>query len=1094
MKYIHVIAMALVLALVTARGQTFRGAINGTVSDPSGAVIAGAKVVATEVATNIAHNSVSTNAGEFAFQDIPTGKYTVVVSAAGFQQTTVNNVVVEAGSVYTVPVKLSVGQQASVVEVSAAVLQVDTTTTTQSDTISTAAVQDIPLNGRDFTQLISVAPGYGGYSVGGFGSVNGTRANQVNWQIDGTDNNDFWHNIPAVNQGGVSGIAGVVMPIDAVDEFSAQTQSGAEAGKSAGGTVNLTIKSGTNEFHGSGYYYNRNEFYSATSPFFVPTPSDPKSPVLRNFNSGLTLGGPLRKDKTFFFIGFEKQQYILGLEGLSTEPSTAYVNQALLLLNNANQAYGNYAPVPESTLSARLLSVLYPSSIAGAPAIPGNYFASDPSNGYSYNGVVKIDHNFNDKEHLSFHYFVGQGTQTAPTGASLALATMTSNLNYYFETAPLHVQNYSLVLNSVLTNKLTNQLLFGVSYFNQIFHDANNSFNMQALGLYLSPDATKNGKPILGASNIQIAGFDTVGVTPPEGRNDITGHLTDALSYVTGQHQLRFGGEIRQGRVDEFYFRRSLGSFNFDGSQGPWAPFCSANPTMLGCDGNTTALADYLAGNVSSSSIAIGNAERMVLVTGFDFFAQDNWQVSSKLNLNFGLRYEYFGPLHANGMDDLGVFVQGQGLQIQGQGVNSIYRPDRNNFAPRMGFAYAPTNGLVVRGGFGVFYDQINMNPFLDFRPPISAADGLENNPVGPRAVDSYSRNGYNWQTAQAGGASIFPGVTTCNGNFASDPGCLSSSQIFNVFSVNQNFRTPYFFNFNFNVEKSFGNFAVWQVGYVGSEGRKLSVMLNINQNGAFNAQYPNYGSIIQLNSIGDSNYNSLQTTFKIRSYHGFSAQFAYTWAHSLDDVTEYRGVIPLDSFNLRQEYGSSDFDTRHNFTAFWTYNVPGSSLGPKWLTHGWQVSSLWSFHSGQPFNFDAGTQRPGIDLIGNPYAGINQSFSLANGGLQYVNPAAFCVPGAAGCTGTTNPNGNLGRNALVGPGFADVDLSVFKNFTIRERLRIQLRAEMFNLFNRKNFATGAGSVGGNGVVSDTIGDFNGAPGLGPGEPFNLQLAGKVIF
>ena len=278
MKRFHVIVFALAFAMIATQGQTFRGAINGTVADPSGAVISGAKVVATEVGTNVAHNSVSTNSGEFAFQDIPTGKYTVTVSAAGFQQTTVSNVTVEAGSVFTVAVKLTVGQQASIIEVSAAALQVDTTTSTQSDTIGSASIQDLPLNGRDFTQMIAVAPGYGGYSVGGFGSLNGTRANQMNWQIDGTDNNDFWHNIPAVNQGGVSGIAGVVMPIDAVDEFSAQTQSNAETGRSAGGTVNLTIKSGTNQLHGSGYYYNRNEFYAAASPFFVPTPAIPETP------------------------------------------------------------------------------------------------------------------------------------------------------------------------------------------------------------------------------------------------------------------------------------------------------------------------------------------------------------------------------------------------------------------------------------------------------------------------------------------------------------------------------------------------------------------------------------------------------------------------------------------------------------------------------------------------------------------------------------------------------------------------------------------------------------------------------------------------
>jgi len=1087
-------AVAVLFTTLGAYGQTFRGAINGTATDPTGAAVPGANVTATEAATSVAHTTVTTGDGQFSFQDLQPGTYKVTVSATGFQQSTVSDINVTAGNVFTVPVKLSVGQQATVVEVAAAALTIDTTTVAQSDTIPTAALQNIPLNGRDFSQLIAVAPGYGGYSVGGFGSLNGTRANQMNWQIDGTDNNDFWHNIPAVNQGGVSGIAGVVMPIDAIDEFSAQTQSNAETGRNAGGTVNLTIKSGTNQLHGSGYYYNRNEFYAATSPFFAPTPEFSKAPELRNQNWGFTGGGPLIKNKTFLFLGFEKQDYIFGLTGLSTEPSTAWVTQATALLNNAGGKYGAYAPLAKSALSATLLSNLWPSSINNLPATLNNYFATVPGTGYSINGVAKLDHNFTDKEHLSVHWFAGEGSQSQPPGASLALATASSNLGYYFEVAPIHVQNYSAVLNSVLTTRLTNQLLFGVSYFNQVFHDANNSFNMKNLGLFLSPDATQNGQPIQGASNISISGFDQVGITPPEGRNDITGHLTDIVSYVTGRHQLRFGGEVRQGRVDEFYFRRSTGAFTFDGSQGPWAAYCSSNPTVNGCDQNTTALADFLAGNVSRSSIAVGNAERQVIVNGYDFFASDAWQVISKLNINLGLRYEYFGPLHSNGGNDLGVFVEGRGLVIQGSGINSIFPPDHNNFAPRFGFAYQPSTGLVVRGGFGIFFDQINMNPFLDFRPPISAADGLEDNPVGPHTVDSYSRNGYNWQTAQAGGASIFPGTTTCSGNFATDPKCLSSTQIFNVFSVNQNFRTPYFYNFNLNVEKSLGNSAVLQVGYVGSAGHKLSVMRDINQNGAFSAQYPNYGSIIQLNSIGNSNYNSLQTTLKVRTWHGFTAQFGYTWAHALDTVTEYRGAIPFDSFNLRQEYGSGDFDTRHNFTAFWNYDIPGSSHGPKWLSHGWQVSSLLSFHSGQPFNFNGGTQRPGMNLIGDPYAGVKHDFNLAAGGEPWVNPAAFCAPGSAGCPGTTDPAGNLGRNALYGPGFADVDLSVFKNIPIRERLRLQLRAEMFNVFNRKNLATGAGSVGSNGVVSDTIGDYNGAPGLGPGEPFNMQIAAKIIF
>ncbi len=1066
----NLLASVVLLLLVTISGssQTFRGSINGTVTDQTGAALAGAAVKATDTGTGIVLSTLTTAGGEFSFQDLPAGTYQVAVTAGGFTPVTVDKVPVTAGAIYTLPVTLKVGQQATAVEVSAAAITVDTTSATQSDTIPDSALQDLPMNGRDFSQLIAVAPGYAGYSVGGFGSLNGTRANQMNWQIDGTDNNDFWHNIPAVNQGGVSGIAGVVMPLDAIDEFSAQTQSNAEGGRNAGGTINLTIKSGTNELHGSVYYYNRNEFYAAHSPFFVPTPDFPKAPPLRNENYGLSVGAPIIKDKTFFFGAFEKQDYIFGLTGLSTEPSTAWVQQAEGLLTK----YG----VPVNPLSQTLLSTLWPSSILNLPANANNYFATVPGTGYSLNGVVKIDHNFNAKNHLSVHWFAGEGSQTQPPGASLALATASSNLGYYFEVAPIHVQNYSAVLNSVFTATTANQLLFGISYFNQVFHDSNNSFNTQALGLDLSPDATIHGSPIMGAPNIEISGFDQVGITPPEGRNDVTGHLTDILSYVKGKHQFRFGAEVRQGRVDEFYHRRSLGSFIFDGTQGPWT---SASPTPL------EALADFLAGDVSTSSIAVGDPERFVRVNSFDFFAQDNWQVSRSLNVNLGLRYDYMGPLYSPNKD-LAVFIPGQGLEIQGVNINRIFPPDRNNFGPRIGFAYEPTakSDLVVRGGVGLFYDQINMNPFLDYRGGSGTADGLQDNPIGPAPVDNYSLSGYAWHSGQ----NIFPGITTC----PALSGCGSNT--YNVYSVNQNFRTPYFFNYSLNIEKGFGNAVVWQVGYVGSLGRKLSVMLNLNQFDTFNAEYPNIGSVLQLNSMGNSNYNALQTTVKIRSWHGVTSQLAFTWGHALDDVTEYRGVLPLDSTNLRQEYGSSDFDTRLNFTTFLTYDIPGSAHGPKWLSHGWQLSSLFSFHSGQPFNFDAGTQRPGLNIVGNPFAGVSHVFNAVAGGEPWVNPAAFCVPGSAGCTGTDSPDGDLSRNLFTGPGFADVDLSVIKNISFGERLKLQLRAEMFNVFNRKNLASGAGSVGSNGYLYDTIGDFNGAPGLGPGEPFNMQLVGKIVF
>jgi hypothetical protein len=1093
-----IVLLALLVAVGSA--QTFRGAINGTVTDPTGAMVAGANVRATNTGTAVTLSTTTTSDGQFAFQDIPLGTYRITVTASGFSTLTTENVTVTAGNVYTLPVKLKVGETSTSVEVSAASLSIDTTTATQDNIIPTQAVQDVPMNGRDFTQFIAVQPGYAGYSVGGFGSLNGTRANQMNWQIDGIDNNDFWHNIPAVNQGGVSGIAGVIMPLDAVDEFASQTQSNAEGGRNAGGIVNVVLKSGTNQIHGSVYYFNRNEAYGAATPFFSPSPQVPKKPPLRNQNYGLSFGGPIIKDRTFYFLSFEKQKYTIALSGLNTEPSLAYYNAAVALLGGT----ANVNPI-----SQKLYDNLWPTSVKnldpGGIPTANNFFANNPSTGYSYNGVIKLDHNFNDKNHLSARWFGGQGSQTAPLGGSAALATASSNLSYYFEKAPIHVYNYAITLNSVLSTRTTNQLLFGVNYFNQTFNDAVNHFDTKSYGLFMSPDALINGKPILGAPNLRISGFEQVGITPPEGRNDITGMLADIVSYNVGKHQLRFGGEFRQGHVDEFYFRQSLGKFIFDGSQGTTYPACASTDQV--CP-KVHAFADFLAGQVQSSAISVGDAERKVVVNGINFFGQDSWQVTPRLNLNLGLRWDYFGPLH-NGSKDLAVFVPGKGgIKIQGNGIDAVFPGDKNNIAPRLGFAYQPTakNDIVIRGGVGVFYDQINMNPFLDFRPP-NNADGLEDNPAGPKPVSIYTTNtlgqsSYTWQP----NTYIFNPVATCvTGNVATDPNCGTS--VFDVFSVNQNFRTPYFYNYNLNVQKSFGNGAVWQIGYVGSAGHKLSIMLNINQHGQFGpcptapttCQFPNFGGVNQLNSIGNSNYNALQTTFRTRAWHGFSSQFGYTWAHALDDITAYRGVIPFDSAIPALEYGNGDFDTRHNFSGTFVWDIPGSSRGPKFLTHGWQVNSLLTFHSGQPFD----QVRTGYNLIADPFAGVSHSFQKkVNGftGVHWMNTgqipglaSAFCLPSP-----TCLPNvygGNMGRNHIYGPGFADIDLSVLKNISITERFKAQFRAELFNLTNHINLASGSGAASPtNGDITDTIGDFNGAPGIGPGEAFNMQLAVKIIF
>jgi len=277
-------------------GQTFRGGINGTVTDQSGAVVPGVSIEAVDAATGVSHKTVSSSAGGFTFQDLPLGQYQITASASGFQTAKIEKVPVTAGAVYTLPIKFSVERTATTVEVDAAALTLDTTSSTQVAEVGGESLQDTPLNGRDFTQLVILTPGFSNSGAGGYGSLNGTRANQINWQIDGIDNNDLWHNIPAVNQGGVSGIAGIILPIDAVDQFSAQTQAAPESGRNPGGSVNLSLKSGTNTLHGSLYYYNRNEFFGATNPFTAPVKQE-----VRDYNYGFSAGGPIAKDRLFWF-------------------------------------------------------------------------------------------------------------------------------------------------------------------------------------------------------------------------------------------------------------------------------------------------------------------------------------------------------------------------------------------------------------------------------------------------------------------------------------------------------------------------------------------------------------------------------------------------------------------------------------------------------------------------------------------------------------------------------------------------------------------------------------------------------------------------
>ena len=1027
--------------------QTFRGNITGAVSDASGGAIVGASVKLENPSTGIARSAVTNSQGEYLFADLPVGRYTITVGNPGFEVKKIDGVEVAVSRTTNLELRLGIAVRQEVIEVPANAAAIDTTSTALVGVVDTRTVADLPMNGRDFRQMLKLVPGVSPVN----GWVNGMRGGGNNYQIDGADNNDAFQNTSAVNQAGVSGIAGTLLPVDAIDQFSVQSNAGAETGRSGGASVNLVIKSGTNALHGSLYYFNRNEAFASRSPF--QSAASPKQ-VIRNNQFGFALGGPVVQNKTFYFINGEAQLSIANNAILDTIPSGAWVS-------NARGVLAQYG-VPVNPVSLNLLTI-WPAAIRVGPATSNNY-ASNGRNEYnSFNGIVKIDHSFNTAHSISARYFGGTGTQTADVG---------SHIRDFFQVVPSHMHNVSIVENSIFSPTLFNQVTVGVDYFLQTFNDANTSFNPIALGLNTGvTDPTLTGSP-----RITISGFDSVGVTQPLGRIDTTGHLTDNLTWSHGQHQVKLGGEIRRARFDVFYQTNKRGTFAFDGTRGPWSGDAALS-------GNLKSLTDFLAGEPSNSNGALiveGALQRDYYQNSFDWWAHDTLRLSPKLVVNFGVRYTYLGVLHG-AHNDITTFVPGSGFVGPGHGLDSLYPKDWNNFAPRSGFAYTPRrNGrTVIRGAWGVFYDVPAVNAFVANSQPNGGAAGVGANSGGPNPVYTITAKNIVFQ----------PGVPVF-GNAGPVPP-------FGAFGISQDFRTPYIQNFNLNLERQLSSTTILQAGYVGSLGHKLVMLRDINQpiDGLrpYAAAYPALAAIDTVFSAANSNYNSFQTQLRQSLWKGLAATFNYTWAHGIDDSSDAR-TIPTNSNDLRNERGNGTFDIRHVVTSFVSYQVPGSAKFAPWLTKGWQLNSLITVHGGRPLNILAGTNRSGtgengdrVDLIGDPFAGFSAAIpnSLA---IQYINKAAFANP----APGTF---GNIGRNAIYGPGFGSVDFSVFKTTPITEKLRAEFRVEIFNLSNRSNYFNPITTFASSSFGQITLTRNGGiAPGLGFGEPRNTQFGLKLMF
>ena len=1069
----RIVPVALVLlawlAPAALVAQTFRGGITGTVSDATGATVAGASVKLAGQDTGLTRESPSSSTGEFVFQDLPLGKYDITVRVPGFDTVVVSGVLVEAGRIATVALKLEVAKQAATVEVQASTVEIETASSAETSEIDTKEILDIPLNGRDFSQLLKFNPG-----ANANGSLNGSRFNGVDWQIDGADNNDLWHNINAVNQSGVSGIAGTLLPLDAIDEFSLQSSSSAEEGRNSGGVLNVVVKSGTNSFHGSLYYFNRNEAL-ASSDWFTP----PGSPTteLRNNQFGFSLGGPIIKNNTFFFMDYEEQIYRQALSAPGTTPSAAWVSEAEAVMAKDGVAVNPLMP--------NVINYLWPANSLSGPAAEYNYAGAGINLSNSYNGVIKLDHYFNSRNNIAIRYFGGTGNQTEYIGSALP---------YYFQICPSRMHNFSLVYNAVITPRLVAQTLVGVNYFKQVFDDANHGFNMASVGMETGvTDPTDYGSP-----NINISGFDSTGLTPPLGRIDTTGHINQTFTYTIGSHQFRFGGEYRYSRLDVFYDANAPGTFTFDGTQGPLAATDPNDTWGFGNNplaGSLDALADFLSGRVAAghASIAYGNQQRIYNLDGASIFAQDSWKVTPKLTLNYGLNWTYQSPI-SNPKDLISTFIPADGgiTYVGTHGLSTLWPRDLHDFAPRLGFAYQPVAGgkLVIRGGWGMFYQIPNIAYFGDSGASNSAANAINANIGGPAPVLTISNQS---PITLAAGVPIFPIVAGS-----------SPTGVYGGFSVSQQFVDGYSMNTNLNIQYQAAKDAVVEVGYSGSLSRHLPDMLDINQipQGApevnssrpYAAEFPDLAAINQVESVANGAYNSLIASVKTTSFHGITTKLAYTLGHSLDDLSYARHIIPQNSYCLRCEWANSDFDIRNSFSMFMAYALPEPSKY-KALLGGWQLNTLFSFFTGSPFTVLSGYDSSGTlefadraEVVGNPFANVPAS-NRATSTYYWFNPAAFGPP----------PQGtysNEGRNEFYGPSNHQIDFSVFKNFAVTEHVRVQFRVEIFNIFNFVNYSEPANNLQGSnlGQVGSTYDVAFGAPGIGPGAPRNTQLALKILF
>lgn len=1122
--------------------------IRGVVTDPSGAGVPGAEVKATNTQTQVSRTVMTQDDGSYEFLSLPPGTYDVSVTKTGFRTFTARSIPLVLNQTYNLPVALEVGEITQSVQVEAAPTQVETSTTQLSTIIDSKQIVDLPLLGRNWTQLQQLAPGVVGGSdrFGSPGSpgnyaTNGSESQQNSFLINGADSMDLALNAPLI-----------VPSPDAIDQFNLiESTINPEYGRNSGGILNAIIKSGTNQFHGDAFEFYRDTFMNARN-FFQLTP-----PVFHQNQYGGTFGGPIWKDHTFFFLSYQGTR--------NRAPDTYEISNTATVFTQA-QRNGLFPDIASSTNSSPIplegsngatyaagtpYSTLFPNGqIPTADFNPlalqlMNKYIPLPNfgtNQFSYNpvqisdfeqGMARIDHTFGNKDSLWATLFFEDDNATH----SLSFEPQGISLPGFGESDNQREKQF--IVQETHTFNPTTLNEFRVAYIRYIYPSVSpiNSGSPASFGF-------SGITPQFGGSNssmpfTSLIGYFNLGFSPygPQTRRENTYQLDDNFSKVVGSHTLKFGFDGRRYEVDQIYAAFNNGDYTFAGA----GPYSTGDPG-----------ADFLLGIPDSFSQQSGGVQTFRSYEYY-LYAQDSWRATSKLTINYGTGWQIDTPLvdHRYGQKDINCFFPGEqstifptapvGLDFPGDPgcTSSGYHQHNDNVGPRFGFAYSPfKNGKTsIRGGFGIYFNRTEEELALQQlgAAPFSASSAGAGNIGGQ---PGYTNPYVNLLTGQVV-PSIFPYTPPAPGsavNFTALEPFVGSLN-----SISPNFTDPYAMNYNLNIQQELPGAMVLQVGYVGSQGRHLElttegnpispagtaacaanptcVSENVIQAIAFPSHslyYP--GNIITSfglqEAVGTSNYNSLQVQLKKRLSHGLTFQASYTWSHGLGDTAGYEGsgagpggYIRIDDpYNFKLDYGDLNFDARNRFVVNYSYELPipkwNNAFG-KYVLDGWQLTGITTLQTGFPVIIgDSNTlslQCPGLavefygcwdtpNAVGYPniYNPRNATLSFGSNPPQ---PNYYFNPNAF-AQETPGVLGNEGRGNFHGPGINNTDLALFKNIRFTESRYVQLRLETFNVFNHTQF-----------LFSNSITaweDFNAASTFGraitayPGRV--LQLGAKVYF